>query len=135
MKKIIKAGSFLLLSLLVLAGCDLLPNDEKDSDGSLYVLTEISSNRGNTGYKKGDVVSYSIDLNAQRVYVNEFMEDGVESELKEYNNYDLKNLEESEEQLSFSFDDRKEILLKKSISLYESEVTGIEYHFQEGQRH
>lgn len=130
-----KVVSILLLNLIILSACDLLPNDENNTDNSLYVLAEIPSNRGNIGYKKGNVTSYSIDLNAKLVYVNEFTEDGVESKLKENNVYDLESLEESEEQLSFSFDDRKETLLKKSISIYESEITGIQYQFQEGQRY
>lgn len=132
MKKITKVVSLLLFSLLVLSGCQLFPQEEKNS---LYTLTEIPSNRGNIGYKKGDVTSYSIDLNSELVYVNEFTEDGVESELKEYNTYVLESLEESEEKLSFSYDTRKEILLKKSSSFYKSEVTGIQYQFQKNKRH
>lgn len=135
MKKIVKVASFLLLSLLVLSGCQLLPKEENNTDDNLYVLTEIPSNRGNTGYKKGDVVSYSIDLNTELVYANEFREDGVESELKENNIYDLESLEDSEETLSFSFDNRKEILLKNSSSIYESEITGMQYQFKKNIRY
>lgn len=131
MKKIIKLVSFLLLSLLVLYGCELLSNDENNTDNNLYVLTEMNSNRGNTGYKKGDITSYSINLNSELIYVNEFTEDGFGSDAKEYNTYDLENLAENEESLSFTFDNREEILLKKSESVYESEITGIQYQFQE----
>lgn len=131
MKKIIKLVSFLLLSLLVLYGCELSSNDESNIDNNLYVLTEMNSNRGNTGYKKGDITSYSIDLNSELIYVNEFTEDGFGSDAKEDNTYDLENLEENEESLSFTFDNREEILLKKSESVYESQITGIQYQFQE----
>lgn len=131
MKKIIKLVSFLLLSLLVLYGCELSSNDESNIDNNLYVLTEMNSNRGNTGYKKGDITSYSIDLNSELIYVNEFTEDGFGSDAQEYNTYDLENLEENEESLSFTFNNREEILLKKSESVYESEITGIQYQFQE----
>jgi len=131
MKKTIKVASLLLLSLLVLYGCELSPNDENSTDNNLYVLTEIYSNRGNTGYKKGEIISYSIDLNSKLVYVNEFTEDNFGSNVKEYNTYDLENLEESTEKLSFTFNNREEIFLKKSDSFYESEITGIQYHFQE----
>lgn len=131
MKKIIKLVSFLLLSLLVLYGCELSSNDESNIDNNLYVLTEMNSNRGNTGYKKGDITSYSIDLNSELIYVNEFIEDGFGSDAKEYNTYDLENLEENEESLSFTFDNREEVFLKKSESVYESEITGIQYQFQE----
>lgn len=131
MKKTIKRVSFLLLSIFVLFGCELSSNDESNTENNLYVLTEIYSNRGNTGYKKGEITSYSIDLNDELIYVNEFTEDGFGSDAKEYNTYDLENLEESKEKLTFSFDNREEILLKKSNSVYESEVTGIQYQFQE----
>jgi hypothetical protein len=131
MKKIIKLVSFLLLSLLVLYGCELSSNDESNIDNNLYVLTEMNSNRGNTGYKKGDITSYSIDLNSELIYVNEFTEDGFGPDAKEDNTYDLENLEENEESLSFTFDNREEILLKKSESVYESQITGIQYQFQE----
>jgi len=130
MKKTLKVVSFLSLCLLVLYGCELSSNDENNTDNSLYVLTEIAPYRGNTGDKKGNVTSYSIDLNSKLVYVNEFTEDSFGSDVKEYNTYDLENLEESKEKLSFTFDNRDEILLKKSSSVYKSEITGIEYQFQ-----
>lgn len=82
--------------LLVLYGCE---EDTTVEDDNIYVIIELNSNRGNIGYKKGEVVSYSVDRKNEKVYVVEFFEDGNEFDSKEENVYILEDFEENEDEL------------------------------------